>query len=70
METMTIDEFLSVSELVRITAESESAWRKRLARKELPHVKLGANVRVRRSDFEAWVEHRMVRVGESAEVGT
>jgi len=55
-----MDEFYAVDDLQRLTRESESAWRKRLARGELPFIKLGANVRVRRRDLEAWLSARTV----------
>ena len=51
---------LSVTELMQITGESESAWRKRFQRREIPFAKLGGNVRVRRSDFQAWLDARTV----------
>jgi hypothetical protein len=54
------DQLLTISELRKQTQESESAWRKRLLRGELPYLKLGANVRVRLEDFEAWLEARTV----------
>jgi excisionase family DNA binding protein len=57
---MTTQELLAVSDLMKRTKESESAWRKRLSRGELPFVKCGANTRVRLSDFEEWLERRTV----------
>ena len=66
----TIDEaaeLLSISQLQRLTCEAESTWRKRLGRRELPFVKLGANVRVRRADFEKWLEERTVSAGGTGE---
>ncbi len=49
------EQLLTISELRKRTQESESAWRKRLLRGELPYLKLGANVRVRLEDYEAWL---------------
>jgi excisionase family DNA binding protein len=46
--------------MARETGESQSVYRKRIFRRELPVIKLGRNVRVRREDFERWIEHRMV----------
>jgi len=54
-------EFLTVGQLERLTNETESCWRKRLARREIPYVRLGTNVRIRRQDFENWIEARTVR---------
>src|SRR5262249_16892471 len=51
---------LSIIHLMKLTSESESCWRKRLGRGELPFVKLGANVRVKGSDFEKWLQERTV----------
>jgi len=52
--------FYSVEQLAKLTGESVAVWRKRLARRELPWFKLGANVRVRESDFQEWLQSRMV----------
>ena len=49
-----------------ISRESESAWRKRLGRRELPYLRLGANVRVRRADLETWVAERTIPRRERA----
>jgi excisionase family DNA binding protein len=54
-------EFLSVRDLQKLSGEAEPTWRKRLARREIPFTKFGANVRVRREDFEHWVDVRTVR---------
>lgn len=56
------DELLSIAQLQRFSGESESAWRKRLGNGEIPFIKLGANVRVRRSDFEQFLNERTVPV--------
>ena len=55
-----LGEFLSIADLQKMTGESESAWRKRLGRRELPFLKLGGNVRVRREDLEKWLAERTV----------
>jgi hypothetical protein len=54
-------EFLTVHDLQDLSGESEATWRKRLGRREIAFIKFGANVRVRWSDFELWVEARTVR---------
>ena len=53
-------DLLSIRELMRLTSESESCWRKRLGRRELLYIRLGANVRVRRSDLNAWLAERTI----------
>jgi hypothetical protein len=50
---------LTVADLMQRTKESESCWRKRLGRGELPVVKCGANTRVRLEDFQNWIKERM-----------
>jgi excisionase family DNA binding protein len=57
---------LSIAQLKKLTGESESCWRKRLGRRELPYIRLGANVRVRRADLEAWLAERTVPRRERA----
>jgi hypothetical protein len=59
-------ELLTVKDLQRISGESEATWRKRLGRRELPFIKLGANTRVKRSDFERWLAERTVPRRERA----
>ena len=60
------EHLLTITELRQRTQESESAWRKRLLRGELPYLKLGANVRVRLEDYEAWLAARTVTSRERA----
>src|SRR5262249_28490347 len=50
--TVEAADLLSISQLQRLTGEAESTWRKRIGRRELPFIKLGANLRVKRADFE------------------
>ena len=56
------DWLYTVGELVAITKESESCWRKRLARGELAYLKLGASVRVKESELERWMGERIIKV--------
>lgn len=50
----------SIADLMSKTAECKSTWKGRLGRRELPFFKLGRSVRVRRTDFECWLESRRV----------
>jgi excisionase family DNA binding protein len=54
------EQFLTVSELRRLTKESESAWRKRLLRGEVRYYKLGSSVRVSLEDVQTWLQTRAV----------
>ena len=53
-------QLMSVPELALESNESEAVWRKRIFRKEIPYIKLGRNVRVRRAEFESFLEARLV----------
>jgi excisionase family DNA binding protein len=53
-------ELLTIRDLMRVTHESESVWRKRLGRREIQFVRLGANVRVRREDLDTWLAARTI----------
>ena len=53
--------FYTVFELQELSGESEATWRKRLSRREIPFIKFGANVRIRKEDFERWVEARTIQ---------
>lgn len=61
MDWEKLTEFLSIADLQKLTGESESAWRKRLGRREIPFVRLGSNVRVRREDLDQWLVERTVQ---------
>jgi excisionase family DNA binding protein len=62
----TDQDLLTIRDLMRYSGESESAWRKRLGRRELPYIRLGANVRVRRADLDAWLAARTIPAQERA----
>ena len=64
--TTEADEMLSIAHLMRLTGESESCWRKRLGRREIEFIRLGTNVRVRRSALERWLTERTVPRRERA----
>ncbi len=57
---MEIQKLLSVSDMARETRESVAVWRKRLLGRQVPFLKLGRNVRVRREDLERWLEARLI----------
>jgi len=57
-------QFYTVRDLQDLTGEAEPTWRKRLARREIPFSKFGSNVRIRREDFERWVDARRISGGE------
>ena len=59
------ERFYSVAELAQLMNESESVWRKRLARRELSFVRCGANIRVPSSDLQRWLEKRLVKPNPS-----
>ena len=53
-------ELLSIDDLRQLSGESESCWRKRLGRREIPFIRLGANIRVRREDLDRWLAERTI----------
>lgn len=50
---------LTVAEAATYTSESVATWRRRILLREVPVVKLGANVRIRKSDLDAFVAVRL-----------
>lgn len=50
---------LTAEAVARLTAESLATWRRRILLKQIPVVKLGANVRIRRSDLDAFIKTRI-----------
>jgi excisionase family DNA binding protein len=66
-DTAPIDvNLLTIRDLMHLTRESESAWRKRLGRREMPYIRLGSNIRVRREDLERWLAERIIPRQERA----
>jgi excisionase family DNA binding protein len=51
---------LTIPQLAIETTESEGVWRKRVFRREIPFLKLGRNVRVKRTDFDNYLSARKV----------
>lgn len=57
---MSLNELLSPAKLAELSNESLHVWRKRIYRHEIPYLKCGRNVRVRREDYAAWLQARLV----------
>jgi excisionase family DNA binding protein len=57
-------EYLSVPDTARETAMSEAYWRKVVFKREIPVVKFGRRVLIRRSDLENFISHRHVPAAE------
>ena len=50
------DDFLTVREVATLLKVSDKTVRRVMARGELPSFRVGAQVRFRRTDIEAWVD--------------
>ena len=66
--TATQDSLLTVKDLAKLSAESIATWRRRILSREIAVIKFDGNVRVRRSDFDAFVEARLRPAVAVAEV--
>ena len=55
----------SIPELMTWSGESESTWRKRIQRGELHVTHFGSNVRIARTELEAWLR-RNTKPGKGA----
>ena len=53
------DVLLSIAEVATRTSTSQSFWRKQLARRVIPVVRVGRCVRIRQSDLDAWLRLRL-----------
>jgi excisionase family DNA binding protein len=62
-------EYLSVSETARETAMSEAFWRRAVFRHQIPVVRFGRRVLIRRCDLEAFVRSRRVPAQATAKHG-
>ncbi len=52
---MSSDRLLSLSDVATRTATSVAFWRKLVARRAIPVVRIGSRVRVRETDLEVWL---------------
>jgi len=52
---------LALSTVAERTATSIAFWRKRIARGDIPAVRVGPCVRVREADLEVWLDRRVCR---------
>lgn len=52
---MNVEQLLTVRQMAQEAANSEAFWRKVIARREIPIVRVGRSVRVRRRDFEVFL---------------
>jgi len=57
---------LALPQLAKLSNESLAVWRKRVSRRQIPFVKCGRNVRVRREDYQSWIQRRTVPAVERA----
>lgn len=54
--TRSEDPILTIPEVARYLKMSKSKIYSLVAREEIPHLKIGRNVRIRRKDLQAWIE--------------
>jgi excisionase family DNA binding protein len=50
------DPILTIPEVARYLKISKSKLYSLVSREEIPHLKIGRNVRIRRKDLQAWME--------------
>ena len=58
----TSDKFLTIPEVAAYLKISKSKIYYLVSRKEIPHLKLGRNVRIRESDLQKWLELQIEEV--------
>lgn len=59
--------YLSVNEVAHEYGNSPGFWRKRVFLKQIPYVKAGRSVKIRREDLDAWHATRLVAPGTGVE---
>ena len=62
METM--DQILTIPEVAKYLKISKSKIYYLVAKKRIPHVKIGRNVRIRESDLQKWMNSQIVEIGD------
>ncbi len=53
------DPILTIPEVARYLKISKSKIYRLLSKKEIPHIKIGRNVRIRQIDLQVWVEKQI-----------
>lgn len=56
-----MEEILTIPEVARFLKLSRSKAYYLVQRKQIPHIKIGKNVRVRKSELEKWLQSRTVQ---------
>jgi excisionase family DNA binding protein len=54
------DIILTIPEVARYLKISKSKIYRLLSKKEIPHIKIGRNVRIRQTDLQTWVEKQTI----------
>jgi excisionase family DNA binding protein len=54
------DTILTIPEVARYLKISKSKIYRLLSKKEIPHIKIGRNVRIRQTDLQMWVEKQTI----------
>ncbi len=57
------DPILTIPEVARYLKMSKSKVYSLVAREEIPHLKIGRSVRIRRKDLQAWMEKQSNQLG-------
>lgn len=59
--SLSAEPIYTVAEVARYLKISKSKIFYLVAKKQIPHLKIGRNIRIRRSDLEAWLNSQIVR---------
>ena len=56
------DPILTIPEVARYLKVSKSKVYDLVSKKEIPHLKIGRNVRIRQADLQVWVEKQSAQI--------
>jgi len=56
------DPILTIPEVARFLKMSKSKIYNLVSKKEIPHLKIGRNVRIRRTDLQMWMEKQTTQL--------
>lgn len=59
--SLSAEPIYTVAEVARYLKISKSKIFYLVAKKQIPHLKIGRNIRIRRGDLEAWLNSQIVR---------
>jgi excisionase family DNA binding protein len=59
-----MDEILTIPQVAKYLQISKAKIYYLVQRKQIPHIKIGRNVRIKASDLETWITNQVINIGD------